>query len=359
MSDFFEIDFLDVESDKSGDAITIRYCLNGTAYIHVVDGGYQSTGEAIKNHLRKFYGSPTYIDHVVLTHPDGDHAGGLRTILEDYRVGMLWMLRPWNYLSELIPQFDNIGSAEYLRRSLRDAYPNIAALEEIALRKGIPIVEPFQGATIGAFTVLAPSKRRYLDLIAQSDCTPPSHAKRATTLFQTLKTAAAAAVAFVRSAWGEEVFSPEQVSAENEMSVVQYANIAGKKILLTADAGRDALSEAIACAPLVGLALPGIDRFQVPHHGSRRNVSTELLNQLLGPKLGNPLPPGSGTFTAVISSAKKDEHHPRKSVVRAMIHRGARTVATEGHTIRTVGGPAPERGWVVVTPLEYPPDQEE
>ena len=40
MNDFFEIDFLDVEAAKSGDAITIRYCKNGVQSIHVVDGGF-------------------------------------------------------------------------------------------------------------------------------------------------------------------------------------------------------------------------------------------------------------------------------------------------------------------------------
>lgn len=42
MSDFFEIDFLDVESKKSGDAIAMRYRINGITTIHVTDGGYQA-----------------------------------------------------------------------------------------------------------------------------------------------------------------------------------------------------------------------------------------------------------------------------------------------------------------------------
>src|SRR5690606_33628430 len=118
-------------------------------------------------------------------------------------------------------------------------------------------------------------------------------------------------------------FSPRSVSAENEMSVVQFAELCGERILLTGDAGREGLSDAINYAPYVGLGLPGIDRFQVPHHGSRRNVSTEILDRLLGERLPSPTAAGAGRFTAIISSAKKDERHPRRSVVRAMIHRGA------------------------------------
>ncbi len=359
MSDFFEIDFLDVESDKSGDAITLRYTADGRTYIHVVDGGYQSTGEVIQKHIDSYYGGGRFIDHVVLTHPDGDHAGGLRTVLENYDVGVLWMLRPWNHVLELLPRFTKVNSVDYLRRELRDAYPNIVALEEIAIRKGIHIAEPFQGASIGRFTVLAPSKSRYLDLVARSECTPESDAKGSTqSMFEAVKFAAGAAVALVRSLWGEEIFSPRPVSAENEMSVVQFAELCGKRILLTGDVGREGLSEVINYAPHAGLSLPGFDRFQVPHHGSRRNVSSEILDRLLGERLPNPTSAGSGRFTAIISSAKKDERHPRKAVVRAMIHRGANTVATEGQTIRTFAGPAPDRGWSSVTPLEYPADQE-
>jgi hypothetical protein len=42
-------------------------------------------------------------------------------------------------------------------------------------------------------------------------------------------------VALVKAAWGVETFSPEETSAENEMSVVQYALLSGKRMLLTAN----------------------------------------------------------------------------------------------------------------------------
>jgi hypothetical protein len=130
---------------------------------------------------------------------------------------------------------------------LKEIYPNIAALEEIAEHHGIPIFEPFQGAKIGAFTVMAPTRSRYLDLIVQSERTPESveEAKKgALTAADTLLgKVAAKVVAFVKAAWGAEVFSPEDTSAENEMNVAQYANLCGKKILLTADTGRTGLQK--------------------------------------------------------------------------------------------------------------------
>jgi len=363
MANFFEVDFLNVESDKSGDAITIRYEIDGNRYIHVVDAGFQATGESVACHIRKYYGNPNYIDHVVVTHPDGDHAGGLRTILEEFEVGQLWMLRPWDYAEEIVDRFVNFSSVDNLRKRLREIYPNLAALEEIALEKGIPINEPFQGVDIGAFKVLAPSRSRYLDTIIESERTPESieEAKQSSfsAIGQAIETVAKKAVSFLRSLWGDEVFSPDETSAENEMSVVQYAIICDESILLTGDAGRSALTEAADYAESIGIVLPGVDRFQVPHHGSRRNVSTEVLNRWLGEPLTAKPEHGQTKFTAIISSAKKDEHHPRKAVVRAMWHRGALVATTEGNSVRSSKNAPVRTGWGPVTPADYPEDQEE
>ena len=360
MSDFFEIDFLDVESSKSGDAILIRYRIDGLVYIHVVDGGFQATGDTVVDNINRYYDRPDFIDSVVVSHSDGDHAGGLRSVLEEFRVGALWMLRPWLYANELIYRFSRYSSVENLAKRLRQLYPNIAALEEIALANNIPIYEPFQGQRIGKFTVIAPTRKRYLDLIVQSEKTPESVKEIADKFLSAFSEPWSKVISLIRAAWGEEVFSSEETSAENDMSVVQFVRLCNQTILLTADAGRGALNEAADYAPFVGLALPGIDRFQVPHHGSRRNVSTEVLDRWLGERL--PLKPNQGEerFTAIVSAAEKDKAHPRKAVIRAMIHRGAKVISTEGSNLRVCGGDAPSRdGWYPADPLIYPIEQED
>lgn len=362
MTDFFEIDLLDVESKKSGDAITIRYSVGGNDYIHVVDSGYPSTGESVVSHIRKYYGNPSFIDNVVVTHQDTDHAGGVRSVLEAFEVGCLWMHRPWLYASEIIHRFKRFTNVDNLSKELRLNFPNLALLEDIAVERGIEIREPFQGSQIGAFTVLAPSKERFLDLVVESEKTPPiieEAAKAADALRDIWGELVIRALQLVHADWGVEKFSTESTSTENRMSVVQYANLCGKRILLTGDVDVEGLNEAADFAPFVGLALPGIQRFQVPHHGSRRNVSTEVLDRWLGPILPEQLPTGSETFTAMISSAKEDPHHPRNAVLRAMMHRGGRILMTEGQSKRTQQN-APERaGWTAVEPVPYPSTQEE
>lgn len=358
MADYFEVDFLDVEADSSGDAICLRYEILGTTYIHVVDGGYQKTGQLVVDHINKYYGKPTSIDHVVCTHNDGDHAGGLQTVLENYAVGALWMLRPWEYADELLPRFPSYTDVARLRGALRSAFPNLAALEDIATKRKIPIHEPFQGASIGAFSVLAPSRQRFMDLVVESGKTPEG-AKDEGVLSRAgaiLKEAAQQAAALLRAVWGDEYFPGGETSTENEMSVVQYAKLVDRKIMLTGDTGRGGLREVIDFAKSTNIPLPGIDYFQVPHHGGRHNVTTELLDELLGPRL--PQQQQTSSWTAVVSSAKADADHPRKSVVRAMYHRGAEVLTTEGAS-KCVSQNAPAKpGWVPATAVPYPHEQE-
>lgn len=355
MADYFEIDFLGVETKKSGDAIAMRYSIDGVTGIHVVDGGYIDTGTQIVEHVKNIYGA-THIDNVVLTHPDRDHANGLRKVLEECTVGTLWMNRPWEYAEQLLPRFSTYNSVSALERKLRELYSATAELESLANEHGVEIRAAFQGERIGPFVVLAPTYDRYLDCVVDSEKTP--EAVKENSLSATVEGFSnflRSAVSYVKSLWGEEYFPPGPTSSENEMSLVQYAYLNNKKILLTGDAGRDALQEAIDYAPTAGLTLPGISYFQVPHHGGRHNVSTEILDQILGKVL--PSNSGGTTWNAICSSAKADEDHPRNSVVRAMIHRGGHFAATEGRTLCISQGIS-RAGWSAVEQMDYPEEQE-
>ena len=359
MSDYFEIDFLNIASKQSGDAIALRYSSRGVTRIHVTDGGFQDTGDKIIKHINRFYNRPRTIDAVIVTHADGDHTGGLAKVLSEFHVSELWMLRPWRYARELLRHFPRWSNEKNLVKELKDSFRNIADLEEIADAKKIPIREPFQGEGIGAFTVLTPSKETYLNLVVDSDKSPTGTWHRRQSFlggkppsFKHLRSSA-------RSAWGKEIFSPEETSPDNEMSVVQYANLCGDSILLTGDAGRQALIEGARYAPWARVTLPGIDWFQVPHHGSRRNLSPQVLDCWLGEKLpSDPTQQGTKRATAIISASKDDDDHPRKAVIRACIHRGARVYSTEDTTLCAPSQNAPARGWSTLSPLLYPKDQE-
>ena len=89
MTKFFEIDFLEAGEKGSGDAITLRYRTdNGVDYVHVVDGGYTNDGDKIIGHINKYYDDAQFLDHVVLTHPDSDHASGLKKFWKNFRLAL-------------------------------------------------------------------------------------------------------------------------------------------------------------------------------------------------------------------------------------------------------------------------------
>ncbi len=328
----YEIDFLPVGTmASSGDAIAIRYGTHGLGYtIHVVDGGYADTAPGLIKHIRSSYSSET-ITHVVLTHADGDHAVGLVEVMQTLNVQALWMNRPWLYAAEIVHHFHGNWTVDGLIRHLREKYPTLVELEAIAIRRGIPVYEAFQGAQIGQFTVLAPSRQRYLNLLPDFDKTP----ERKTTadsagLWGRLIETAKAAVRWVMESWTSETLSenPEPTSASNESSVVQMAVIDGQQLVLTGDVGPQGLHEAATYAEILyGRLNPHF--IQVPHHGSRRNVTPSALNRWLGPIQ----PQGSSLGVAYCSAARLDDEHPRKKVVNAFTRRGYEVHVTNGRHI--------------------------
>lgn len=174
----YEIDFLAVGDKKSGDAITLRFGnLHGRRdeqVVIVVDGGYADTGRAVVDHLRANYGT-TQVDLVVSTHPDGDHAAGLETVLTECQVGCLWMHQPWNHTEDIAKMFQHgrvtdTSVSEALRKSLDDA----RALERIAVSRKIPIIEPFTGTrdASGRVYVIGPTQEFYESLLPDFRCTP-------------------------------------------------------------------------------------------------------------------------------------------------------------------------------------------
>lgn len=355
--DCFEMDFHEVGNSGNGDAITMRYRVGGDETIVMVDGGYLDDGQKLADHMDEYYGAGCHINHVVVTHPDQDHVNGLRYILEHRSVGKLWMLRPWNYIDELIPEFDYEYTEDGLRRRLKKDFPNIAKLEELADAAGVPIGEPFRGSAIGEFVVLAPSKERYLDCVVRSDKTPEMRVTKSLAVFAEDANRWLSNLIFGN--WGEENLkgNTEGTSAENEMSVVQIASLADETIMLTGDAGVEGLAEACDRLEGMGIELPlSLDVFQVPHHGGRRNLSSDILDRLLGSKL-NALA-STSKFTAFVMRNSSDKTHPKKAVTRAINHRGGKVLAVNGVICRRSSNVPSRDGWGAAAPLPYPQDQE-
>lgn len=345
-----EIDFLAVgENSKSGDAIAMRFgnCSNSgwnEQTIFVVDGGDKPAGDALINHVQEIYKSDK-IDRVILTHPDGDHASGLRTVVENMKVGKIWMHCPWNHWKELQPycQDGRITTNSFGER-LRRAYDYADQIENIAQEKGIEIIPPHQGLyyhrgdNVSLIKVLGPGKEYYLSLIEESDKTPRMLSESSPRMFSAQKIRKRETMDFRTENLAAE---SESTSAENNMSLILYITIAGKKVLLTGDSGCDALYKAIYYTKQQGISLKDLDLLQIPHHGSRHNLSQGILAEIYAP-LG------------IISCSRHGEpNHPSSIVVNSLIRRNINPYVTKGNSIRWNYNTPQREGWGSVFPATF------
>lgn len=278
-----EIEFLPVgDGSKPGDAIVVRYGEVDAYRLMVVDGGNIDSGKLVVEHIRKQFGKDSIISHAVLTHPDADHASGLREILSELPVTNLWLHIPWLSASAARPYFANKNwTDDGLAQALFKEYDLIADHLKLASELKIRICQPFAGMTIGPFRVLSPFQDVYPLFLAQFDRTPEADqaaieaagfwiGKDPSFLARVLEKAVAKVQKWAKESWDKELLKDGGVtSASNETSVVLYGDFGiGRRVLLTGDAGIWGLTMAASHAERNDLPLKDFMFVQVPHHGS-------------------------------------------------------------------------------------------
>jgi len=352
----YEVDIMAVgEESKSGDAIALRYgdFMNNPSsqMVVVIDGGFKDSGEELVKRIQNEYGT-SYVDVVISTHPDSDHVSGLEVVLDKLAVGELWMHRPWNTNSELKKMVESeIGLMEMIsvnkaKKSLRAAFN----LEKKAIEKGVTIVDPFAGhsSSDGVIHIIGPSIDFYNSLL------PDFEKGGQVSVGEKIKT-------LISELWyKDELEEPHEdaVSARNNSGVITVAIFGGKNFLFTGDAGVKALVSASAHASSRNFDLgSNIHYYQVPHHGSKRNVGPSILDAIIGPIVPQGQTNGKKAF---ISAAKDSPKHPSHRVKNAFIRRGVNVSQTCGqcHCFKSDGVPT-RPGWGPITLCEFTNSHEE
>ena len=344
----YEIDFIPVgEGEKNGDAIAMRITKNGETEIYVIDGGTKASGEALVQHVRHYYGT-NRVDYLISTHPDMDHISGIKVILEELEVRELWMHKPWEHASDIIKDIlDGRVTQHSLSERIKESVRLATDVEKMAKDKGIQIYEPFQGDWIGScFYVLSPSRLWYTELLKNFDKMP---ATRSNPMLENKAFASSTDNTAYEDWYNETLKEDGETSVRNESSAVLLGILPNDhRVLLTGDAGIQALTNAYEYALSNKYDLQKCQFIQMPHHGSRRNVSPDLLDKLLGPIL----PEGSpAKKTSFVNTSKGSPEHPKKSVVNAFIRRGVKVITTKGYRICYRSGYSPRVGWGSVQPL--------
>lgn len=322
MNEQIQIDFLPVDSgEKSGDAIAFQYgdfSQRSKYKVVVIDGGTKDSGNRLVEHIQKYFGD-NHVDLVICTHPDADHASGLRQVLNQCSVGELWIHKPWDHSAHICDLFhDGRITDNSLSERLKQGYTYAYELVQLAEEKGIDIREPFAGRQTedGVITVLGPTIDYYRDLLPDFARSP-----KAKSILEKAFSSVESAITWVQEAMDIETLDETgETSAENLSSAVVLIQYSGRKFLFTGDSGIGSLKNVIEFASKEFIDLTTLTFMQVPHHGSKRNISPSILNTLK-------------CETAFVSASKNAPKHPAKKVTNALNRRGAQVYKTNGISI--------------------------
>lgn len=344
----FEIDILGVGNEsKGGDAIAFRYgnLLDNKIQqkVIVVDGGYKENGDELYELITKKY-KTTQIYLAILTHPDNDHVRGLKRLFEynDIKVDKLIMHCPWDNDDVINSDFkDGRITENSIKERLKNTFCCAYELTEIARNKGTTIIEPCNGRynleMNAILNILGPNNDWYLDKIIESDKTPLCEGTESKTW------TFSASVEFEDYIQGKEVewiYNDTHTTPINETSVVSLFEYDNIRVLFTGDVGREGLKLAVEEAENRNLSINDLTIFISPHHGSRKNITPELMDII------------KSDYTFLSTPKKGDPHHPSRRLVNKFIEKGHQVFSNDGITMHW-GKDCPERNWNKKIKLSY------
>lgn len=261
------------------DAIIIRHYLaeNGVEkpYVIVIDAGKSDDGTKVATHLQEYFGSK-HIDLAICTHPDSDHKDGFFDLLDDPEVTIdeFWLTDPACFLKEEYKE-DTKMIAQVRRmwnKSTDDSRNLIEEIQERCQRSYSVVADNCHPKL--PLTIVAPCRDFYnrivKDMVALDG--KKKYSKADTSMYDEN---AAVDEAEAKSVMDECIDdSPTNASS----LVVLYQPEDGKKVLFAGDTTQESLQWAID-----KYGLNNIDLLKVPHHGSKHNLTTPII-ETLAPK---------------------------------------------------------------------------
>lgn len=295
---YYEIDVLNLGNADA--KIIDLYDDSGVNLIILIDGGNPGDGFKIINNLKRYHQKKT-IDLVICTHPDRDHIGGLSEIVRTVPVSAVWIHDPLRHVDPLffrllIGGAKSQGKAKHFVESFEQVFEFISLIDLLR----IPRSEPFSGLTYGPLLVVGPSLKFYEEMLLgfkNMESLIKNDLKNNNPLLDLLDSLTE------QNSTGSVLDGNNETSNENNSSVIVLGLFDNKKFLFTGDAGVQALLDAS-----FRYKLNDIHWFDVPHHGSKHNLNTLLLNH----------------FRPQVSyiSADGSKKHPSLAVINALKKQG-------------------------------------
>jgi hypothetical protein len=269
---------LDLLPARHGDALVLEYGAGRDTRRILIDGG--PVGRAT---MRTLETAVPDLELLVVTHIDADHIGGVVSLLEradlPLRVRDVWF-NGWEHLPG-----DQLGakqaerlSAAIVRRRLPWNHNFDGAAVMVPDDGPLPVRELPGGLRL---TLLGPTRAALVAL-------RPVWSKEVIKAGLVPGAAATQERAGQPDLLGDGPLEPEALAAEpyvddpsaaNGASITFLAEYEGRNVLLTGDANGESLAAGLRrLAAERGTSTVRVDAVKVPHHGSRFNVSPEMLD---------------------------------------------------------------------------------
>lgn len=333
----------------NADCIYVRHWTNGIPTNILIDGGNKSDVSKIESFLEERgkdseLCKPT-IHHLICTHSDNDHVGGLVPFVENrkFHIEQAWVhdLRRTNLLPDdndkIMLKYWNAD--KLLEKIEASEQTRIALLEALEARR-IPHFDPYAHQMIGPLQVLSPSREFFAEQYEEL-----KHEDSAKAINQVLLNRAYDKMLTeetVKKAEASKDLGEGKTTPINEVSTVIVLPGIGTGTtpfyLFTGDVGPKGLDEVIG---LTGDNLKNLKWLDVPHHGSRRSMRQDQIDHF-------------APETSLIS-AKGSVKHPSRKMVNALKLHGkvySTHYSTSGSWLRQPSGTVPNlSGTQTATPL--------
>lgn len=280
-----EIDILPASSErKGGDCALIRIgtfdyiTKKNNQFIILIDAGYQENADRIKNYLSSHYNT-NKIDAAIITHPDIDHISGLKKLLDDDLVTIekTYIHDPWLHAHGI---FNRTLDGRRTVNSIKNAFENtLKVLSEVLEKVGNKNTEPF-GLTklpgvpgVSAY-ILGPSVDYYHNVLHQFPGMEGFNTGGSSDIYSE-------DISDYDPNMDHFLDNPHTSPKNNSSAIILLHDSNSNPIaLFTGDAGVEAINEALDIADANHIAYKNVSLFQIPHHGSIKNISEDLIDRI-------------------------------------------------------------------------------
>ncbi|HSE42435.1 MAG TPA: MBL fold metallo-hydrolase [Acidobacteriota bacterium] len=299
---------------EHGDCLWIEYGDSSNPRKVLIDAGTEGSVQPLLDRIESLPKNKRHFELLVITHVDADHIGGILELIDkadelDVEFDDIWF-NAWKHIRD--PQDDILGpvQGEMLSQKLSSGLPWNQKFNGKAIV--VPDVGPLPVINITGglkLTVLSPF-REQLDRLRPVWKKVVEEAGLEPGVFKKIpkEEAEEDILGIDVEKLAKEKFKGDKAEA-NGSSIGLLAEHDGKTIILGADAYAPVLLKSLKL--LSGEEKTKVDVFKLPHHGSRANINTELLEKIVCKKF-------------LVSTNGKIFKHPNQQAIARIIKFGGK-----------------------------------